>query len=143
MKEFDKTFGIKQNVNYFDREGAYIVPVRDGKVGLVKLPKGLFLIGGGIEENETHEECIQRECLEEIGHRVRIIGTIGSAETFATHSKLGFFHPIQFYYKAEILEKVCEPIEKDHDFIWVSYPEIKGKLFSEMQNWALDKAFSD
>lgn len=62
-----KLFGTKENVNYIDREGVYLVPVKDGKVGVVKTPKGYFLIGGGLDSGESHEECIKRECLEE-GH---------------------------------------------------------------------------
>lgn len=29
--------------------------------------KGYFLLGGGIENNEKHYDCIVRECLEEAG----------------------------------------------------------------------------
>ena len=42
-----KVFGVKENANYIDREGIYFVPVKDGKVGVVKTSKGYFLLGGG------------------------------------------------------------------------------------------------
>ncbi len=32
--------------------------VKDGKVGVVKTPKGYFLLGGGIDSGENHKECI-------------------------------------------------------------------------------------
>lgn len=67
-----KVFGIKKNVNYMDREGAYLLPAKDGKVGVVKTSKGYFLLGGGLDSGENHEECLKRECLEEIGYTVSV-----------------------------------------------------------------------
>lgn len=58
-----KIFGIKENVEYTTRIGAYVIPVKDNKIGVIKTLKGYFLIGGGKEENETDEQCIKRECL--------------------------------------------------------------------------------
>ena len=49
-----KTFGTKLDVTYYDRPGAYIIPIEDGKIGIVKLPKGLFLLGGKIEKGEKN-----------------------------------------------------------------------------------------
>ena len=53
-----KVFGTKENVEYTDREGAYLILVRDNQVGVVKTPKGFFLLGGGVENDESHIECI-------------------------------------------------------------------------------------
>ena len=49
-----KVFGVKEDAEYFDREGAYIIPVRGNKAGVVKTPKGYFLLGGGLEKDESH-----------------------------------------------------------------------------------------
>lgn len=48
-----KIFGEKKNKTYLDRKGAYIIPIRDEKVGVVETPKGFFLLGGGIDGEET------------------------------------------------------------------------------------------
>ena len=50
-----KIFGVKQAVNYIDRAGAYLIPVRAGKIGVVKTPKGYFLLGGGLDGDESYE----------------------------------------------------------------------------------------
>ncbi len=92
-----KVFGEKAPVPYYDRKGAYLIPVKDNKIAVVKTPKGLFFLGGGLENGETDEACIRRECLEESGVEVTIGEKIGSAETFTTHPLLGPFHPIQTY----------------------------------------------
>lgn len=138
--DFDITFGEKENVKYFDRPSAYIIPIKDGKIAVVKIPKGLFLLGGGIEKGETDQQCIERECIEEIGYSIKIGKKIGSAETYTTHSKLGPFHPMQSYYTGELVEKIKEPVERDHELRWMTYEQLKGKMFSAMQNWALDQA---
>ena len=30
-------------------------------------------------------------------------------------------------------------METDHKLVWLSYEELKGNMFLEMQNWALDQ----
>lgn len=137
-----KVFGIKESVKYTDRKGAYLIPVHNNKIGVIKTDKGYFLLGGGLDKNETDEKCIKRECLEETGYIVVIKEKICSAEAFTTHPKLGYFHPVQSYYIGELKEKVSEPIETDHSLMWVRYEDIKGKMFAEMQNWALEQVWS-
>ena len=134
-----KVFGEKAPVPYYDRKGAYLIPVKDNKIAVIKTPKGLFFLGGGIENGETDEACIRCECLEESGVEVTIGEKIGSAETFTTHPRLGPFHPIQTYYAGEILKQVQAPLEKDHTLLFGSFQELDGKLFAEMQNWALQE----
>ena len=101
-----KIFGIKENASYLDREGAYIIPIKDNNIGVIKAPKGYFLLGGGIDAGESHEEAIRRECLEEAGYTVNINQKLCSAEAYSKHPKIGYFHPIQTYYIGELLEKV-------------------------------------
>lgn len=132
-----KVFGEKAPVPYYDRKGAYLIPVKDDKIAVVKMPKGLFFLGGGLENGETDKACIRRECLEEAGVEVTIGEKICSAETFTTHPRLGPFHPIQTYYAGEIIKQVQLPLEKDHTLLFGSFQELDGKLFAEMQNWAL------
>ena len=134
-----KVFGEKAPVPYYDRKGAYLIPVKDDKIAVVKIPKGLFFLGGGLENGETDKACIRRECLEEAGVEVTIGEKICSAETFTTHPRLGPFHPIQTYYAGEILKQVQAPLEKDHTLLFGSFQELDGKLFAEMQNWALQE----
>lgn len=134
-----KVFGEKAPVPYYDRKGAYLIPVKDDKIAVVKTPKGLFFLGGGLENGETDKACIRRECLEEAGVEVTIGEKICSAETFTTHPRLGPFHPIQTFYAGEILKQVQLPLEKDHTLLFGSFQELDGKLFSEMQNWALQE----
>ena len=132
-----KVFGTKENVNYIDRAGVYLVPVKDGKVGVVKTPKGYFLLGGGLDSGESHEECIKRECLEEVGYMVSVGDKICLAEMYYKHPTIGYFHPIQTYYVGELLEQISIPVEDDHEFVWMDYNELVDNMYLEMQSWAL------
>ena len=55
------------------RVGAYGIIINDNKIALVKTSHGnYFLPGGKIEENETPEECIKREFIEEVGLDIEV-----------------------------------------------------------------------
>ena len=56
-----KIFEKKETAIYLERRGAYIIPIKSEEVGVVETPKGLFLLGGGIDNGETDEQCIIRE----------------------------------------------------------------------------------
>lgn len=141
-----KVFGEIHQVNYTDRKGAYIVPIKGNQIAVVETKKGYFLLGGGIEPGENHEMCIKRECLEEIGCDVKVGDFVCSAETYGyrynNHPRIENFHPIQAYYLGEIIDKKQEATELDHKLRWISYEELKGKLFVEMQNWALEQCWN-
>ena len=134
-----KIFGTKYEVPYVDRKGAYIIPLHNGKIGVVQTSKGFFFLGGGIGESETDFACIQRECAEEVGCTAIVKDFICSAETYTEHSVIGHFHPIQTYYKGKIEQQEQEPMETDHKLVWLTYAELKGNMFLEMQNWALEQ----
>ena len=132
-------FGEKKDGEYTDREGVYLIPIVNSRVAVVKTPKGYFFIGGGIESGETDEECILRECVEETGYLASVGKFIGSAETYTDHAVIGLFPPIQRYYLGELLEIADTPKEENHELVWIEYENLKGKMFVEMQNWALEE----
>ena len=134
-----RVFGTKKDAEYLDREGAYLIPCRDKQIGVVQTPKGYFFLGGGLEKGESHLTCIKRECLEEAGYLPCVEGRLCSAEAYIRHPAIGYFHPIQTYYLGKLLDRESAPTETDHILCWVEYDKLKGKMFLEMQNWALEQ----
>lgn len=136
----DQTFGEKiKDVQYYDRPGTYLLCVKESKLAVIKIPKGYFLPGGGIEEGENQIDCLKRECIEELGCKVSITEYLGCAEMYSIHEKFGYFHPVQYYYIGELLDKVKEPVELDHELIWIPLDEVKEVLYLHTQRWAVDK----
>ena len=134
-----RVFGIKKNAEYIDREGAYLIPCCNNQVGVIQTPKGYFFLGGGLESGENHFTCIERECIEEAGCSSFIEGRLCSAEAYIEHPTVGYFHPIQTYYFGKLSDRESIPIETDHVLCWVEYNQLRGKMFVEMQNWALEQ----
>lgn len=139
----DKTFGERiENVDYYERKGAYLITIKNNKLAVVRNNKGYFLLGGKIENSENHAECIKRECIEEIGHKVTIKDYIGCAESYSIHEYFGYFNPVQYYYSGTIEDKVCEPIEEDHVFEWIDLEDIDNKMYLSFQVWAVKKCLN-
>ena len=62
--------------------------------------------GGGIDDGETKEDALKRECLEETGLHIKIIREIGLTEEVQRYA-----HKIQnsFCYIAEVIGEAVEP----------------------------------
>jgi 8-oxo-dGTP diphosphatase len=139
----EKTFGEKEkDRQYKDRAGVYaIIFDNKGSVAAVRVPEGSFLIGGGIEEGETHEECLKRECLEETGYDIEVKDFICKGNTYFYSEQLNVYHfLICYFYLAELKDKIKEPVEEDHEFEWLAINEIEEKLFFKHQIWAIKQA---
>lgn len=138
-----KTFGIKlENEVYRDREGVYaIIFNNEGNVATVRTNKGNFLIGGGIKYKENHEECLKRECIEETGYDVEVKEFLCKADKYCLSEDKGdYFHPIGYFYSANLKEKIKDPIEKNHKFEWISISDLNSKMYLEHQKWAVEQA---
>ena len=134
-----RIFGKQEKEVGFYRPGAYLIPVRDGNVAVAKVLDRLYLLGGGIEGDETQEACIHRECLEEAGYSCEINGPLASAEWYVLDEKQVQHHYPQYYYWGTLLEKKNEPTECDHELVWIPMEQLRGKMHLEMQNWALEQ----
>lgn len=139
----DRSFGEQvQGQKYLDREGAYLICIQDKMAAVVKTPRGYFLLGGGLYKGESHIECIKREILEEIGFSCEVGKYVCSADTYGLHERLGYFHPIQYYYSGKLGMQTRMPVEKDHSLEWISINDIENKMYVKSQGWAV-KYLSD
>ena len=111
-------FGEKMNnLDYETRKGVYAVIFNSevDKVMTVRNGKGHhFLPGGGIENNENHFECLEREVIEETGYKVCIGAYIGNAMRYFQSMKGEPLLNDGYFYLAAVSNKIQEPIEEDH-----------------------------
>ena len=139
----EKSFGEKlQGIEYTDRTGAYaIIFSSQNQIPVVRTSTGYFLLGGGIENNETHEQCIIRECIEEAGLEVEVNDFICKGDKYHWSDTLKYYmHGIGYFYYAKLIAKVSEATEADHHLVWFSAQECYDKLFLEHQAWAVEQA---
>ena len=127
-----------RDTDYYDRPGAYLLALRDGKLAVVQTKRGYFLPGGGLEDGESDADCILREMLEETGRAAEVGAFLCSAEHYTTHDTKGPFHPIQRYYTGTVGDRIAPPQEPDISFHWLPLEEIRGNFYSVMQNRALE-----
>ena len=141
--ENEMIFGEKlEGIEYKERAGAYGVAFNEeGKVAVIKTHRGYFLPGGGIEEGENHEECIIREFKEETGFEVEVKQFIGKASNYRFAVGLnGYYHLIGFNYLVQLKERTAEPIEEDHELLWMEPKECADSMYLEHQAWAVKEA---
>ncbi|MBQ3502967.1 MAG: NUDIX domain-containing protein [Clostridia bacterium] len=109
------TIGKKlENTKYDFRETCFGIYVRDGKILLVKKNEQFSFIGGGVEENETYEECLKREFIEESGYEILSIKPFVTIDCFWLAAGKWPLESLANFYIVELGEKISEPTEEGH-----------------------------
>lgn len=146
MEQIVRFGEVLEDAHYRIRPGVYAVIInRESEdVAAVKTSTGHFLPGGGIEGTESHEECLKRECLEEIGCEIDIGKSIGRAKRyFYSTTNHEYMVSDGYFYLVSITSQSCVPIEDDHEFVWIKRNDVTQLLFLEHQAWAAEKGFNE
>jgi aminoglycoside 6'-N-acetyltransferase I len=127
------------NVQYKQRQCAYgVIFNNENKIALVKLTKGHYMPGGGMESLENYQECVKRELLEEIGYDCDVYDFIcKSKEYFYSPHTSDFRVSEGYFYNVVLKEKVIEPIEKNHELVWADLDIAINNLVPLFQKEAL------
>ena len=101
-----------------------------------------FLPGGGMEDNETKDECLHRELLEELGWAIEIEQYIGNAmRYFYAEKEDTYYLNDGFFYIANMVNQQTENCEVDHVLRWMSPLLAVELLIHDHQNGPLNKRF--
>ncbi len=127
-------------VKYTKRFASYVIIERkeDKKVAIAT-DGTYFLLGGGIENDETEIEALRREVIEESGYSIKNIEYFDKVTAWADGVKRGPLDVTATAYIAQFDEKVTEPIEETHKVLWVNPKEYVDKLFHEYQRYILEE----
>lgn len=131
-------------INYTSRPGAYGLIINEaGSMAIIKTSKGYFLPGGGIEANESEEDCLVRECLEEAGLKIKVLEKIstGNFYFFATTTKK-YTESIGHFYTCQIIGQSADKTENDHELIWLKPSEAVKLLYLDNQRQAVKLFFA-
>jgi 8-oxo-dGTP diphosphatase len=140
-----KQFGKKPADDFFERPGAYgIIVNHEQKVAVLHTPNGFHLPGGGQDDDESFEDTLKRETLEEMGCEIEIQKKIGVGGQYCFAKDLQrYLNKIEHFYLAECLGVIRTPIESDHCLNWMTISECLENLTDECQQWAVLQIKSD
>ena len=127
---------------YVPRPGAYgIIVGNQGRIAVMKTPRGGFLPGGGSEGCETPEETLVREVREECGFEADIVKRIGEAVdyVFTAGNREGIRKECVFFL-AIVLGSEGAATEADHVLTWLEPEAARAKLIQGSQQWAVLEA---
>lgn len=127
-----------ENVNYRKRPGAYAIITRkkDKKIA-IGATCDYFLLGGGIENDETPKEALKRELIEETGYSIKNIRFFDKVFAYVDGKEKGLLDIEATVYIAEFDKYVKDPIEKDHKLLFVDAKDYVSKLYHEYQRYIL------
>lgn len=134
------TFGTKKKgVAYIERPSAYeILLNKEGRIAIIEVRARYFLPGGGIDDDETAEECVTRESLEEIGFEITGLHFLGeTVDYFQSFKNQKYYCIPSSYFTADHFKIVQEPIETDHILHWMKPEEAAGSMARPGFTWAI------
>lgn len=138
MSDTIPQFGtVDPQLEYIPRPGGYAVVVKEHLIAIVRTPRGVFLPGGGADENESLSDAAVRETREETGLIVEVTGKIGTADEFVSSEKYdAHFCKQCAFFSAAAISRIDE-YEPDHELIWETVEQAIELLTHGSQKWAV------
>ena len=138
MTEFSSNKPDK-NKKYIARPGVYAMIKNDqGLLAVIKTKTGYFLPGGGIENDESLEKCLRRECLEELGVEISELNYFASGNYYFYSTTLNLDMESQGHFFTCKIDKFLNiKTEIDHELIWLSLDQAINQLYLENQKEAI------
>ena len=140
MSQIDEPrFGVMSpGIDYIDRPGVYALVIRDMRLLVVDTASGFFLPGGGTDAEESSEDTLRRELLEETGFSADGLVEIGTARQYVLDAMTGIgYTKIETYFRVATVQQRAQPVELDHTVRWVLIPEALAGLREPAQVWAV------
>lgn len=145
VEKINKVFGEKiNNINYEVRKGVYAVIFNNKRDKVMTVHNGRehhFLPGGGMENDESHLNCIEREMLEETGYMAFIVSYIGNAMRYFQSTKGEPLLSDGYFYLTLLSDKLQEPIEEEHYIEWIDIKYAKNLLVHEHHTGQYEKDY--
>ena len=138
MTEFSINHSDKDK-QYIQRIGAYaVIENNENLIAIVKTNTGYFLPGGGIENGESLEICLKRECIEEIGVEISALNNFARGNYYFYSTTLNIdMESIGYFFTCKIDKFLDVNIEANHELIWLNMEQAVKLLYLENQKEAI------
>lgn len=140
MKEI-KQFGEKPEAGFKERKSVYAILIKDSRILVLDVFGNIHLPGGGIDPGEDMEKALERECLEELGAKIRDLVFVGQANHYYSKSKYGPINKLGNFYLAELVNidrKLAS--EETHRPTWLTIEQFMSSTAGDFQKWAVEEA---
>ena len=127
---------------YDDRPTAFGLVFRDGRLACVRVDRGegsyYDLPGGAIDGDETEEQALVREFVDETGLTVRPNARLGEAGQYFLKSDGRAVNNLAGFWTAEVeREDPSAKIEDDHELQWLDPQQALAQLRHDAHAWAV------
>lgn len=129
-------------LDYRVRRTAFGLVIHDAKLACVRVDRGegsyFDLPGGAVDGDETEQQALVREFLEETGMTVRPVARIAEASQYFQRSD---GEPINnsggFWIAEQLSLDPAAQVEPDHQLVWLDPPRALSDLRHEAHAWAV------
>lgn len=128
-----------RNKKYDFRETCFGIVIKDGEIFCTQKNEEISLIGGGIEEGETHIDCLKREFLEEAGCYIEGYKEFCTIDCFWVTREQKDMESLANIYIVRISEKIINPIEEGNKLVKIRMENILEKLQLPYQRRAIEE----
>ncbi|WP_296167230.1 NUDIX domain-containing protein [uncultured Brevundimonas sp.] len=132
----------RPGVDYLWRPTAFGLVVHDGKLACVRVDRGhasyFDLPGGAVDGDETEEQALVREFVEETGMTIRPVTRIAEASQFFLKSDGAPINNVGGFWTAQQMSiDPSAKVEADHDLVWLDPHQALIVLRHEAHAWAV------
>lgn len=127
----------KRSVKYNFRETCFGIVHKDDKFYLTDKNGEISLIGGGVESNENHIECLKREFIEEAGLTVNNCYEFITIDCFWITRNNKNMESLANFYIVDVNDKIEQPTEELSKLVIIEKDEIISKLALPYQKEAV------
>lgn len=129
------------NIRYVFRETCFGIVEKNNEFYITLKGSDYSLIGGGIESNESHLECLKREFIEEAGLKIKSIKELCTIDCYwNTRSDIDM-NSLSNIYIVEVFDEEYKPLEKNSTLVKCTKEELLNNIVLPYQKEALREYF--
>ena len=135
----------RPGLDYIHRPAVFGIAERDGRLACVRVDRGdgaayFDLPGGAVDGDETEEQALIREYVEETGMTVRPLERIAEAGQYFRKSDGQPVNNVGGFWIAERLDlDPSRKVEDDHELVWLHPRTALAELRHDAHAWAVAK----